>query len=73
VAGTVVLVGLAAIALRPHPRLDTRRRAALALAAVVAFAAVHLIDLAAGIAVALAVPSAALAALAWREVDAPTA
>ena len=73
VLGTIVLVALAAIALRRHPRLDARRRVLLAAAALVAFAAVHLIDLAAGIALALAVPSAALAALAWRELDAPIA
>ncbi len=68
--GTVVLVAVAALALRPHPRLDGRRRAALAAAAIVAFAAVHLIDLATGIVLALALPSAALAVLAWRALDA---
>jgi hypothetical protein len=70
--GTVVLVVIAALALRPHPRLDARRRARLAAAALAGFVAVHLIDLATGIVLALAVPSAVLAALAWRELDAPT-
>jgi hypothetical protein len=71
VAGTAVLLVLGALALRPHPRLDGGRRAALAAAAVLAFAAVHLIDLAAGAGLALAAPSAGLAALAWRTLDAP--
>jgi hypothetical protein len=67
--GTVVLVALGVLALRPHPRLDRRRRLALAAAALVAFVSVHLLDLVTGIAIALAMPSAALAVLAWREVD----
>ena len=73
VLGTIVLLAMAALTLRPHPLLDGRRRAALATAALAAFVAVHLIDLATGIVLALAVPSAILAALAWRELDAPTA
>lgn len=71
--GTAVLVAIAAVALRPHPRLDARRRATFVAAAVAGFVAVHVIDLAAGIAVALLLPSAALAALAWRRLDAPPA
>ena len=72
VLGTIVLVAVAALALRPHPRLDTRRRVLLAAAALAAFVAVHLIDLATGIVLALALPSLALAALAWREIDTRT-
>jgi hypothetical protein len=70
--GTVVLVVIAALALRPHPRLNGGRRALLAGAALAGFVAVHLIDLATGIVLALALPSAVLAVLAWRELDAPS-
>lgn len=69
--GTLVLVALAALVLRPHPQLDARRRAVLAGVAVLAFVAVHLIDLATGVVVALTLPSALLAAIAWRELDSP--
>ncbi len=41
----------------------------MATAAMIAFVCVHLLDLVLGVGVALALPSAALAMLSWRELD----